>query len=212
MKFLREVVITVLIAVAVFAILRFTVQSYTVVMSSMKPTFQEGECIMVNKMSYRSSGPQRGDVIVFNPPFDSQFPFIKRVIGLPGETVEIKDEKVFIDGIPLEEEYTMEAPNYTAMSAQEIPENEYFVLGDNRNNSNDSRNNWTVPWDNIIGKAWFTYWPPSRLKVVKHYSYPELNVASEQDQHRGAAPWGPSKPARANSPTIVSHAFEVQLE
>jgi signal peptidase I len=192
MKILREIVITILVAVAVFALLRFTVQSYSVVMSSMEPNFQEGECIMVSKMSYRSSGPQRGDVIVFNPPFDSQFPFIKRVIGLPGETVEIKDEKVFIDGIPLEEEYIMELPNYT-MSAQEIPENEYFVLGDNRNNSNDSHNNWTVPRDNIIGKAWFTYWPPSKLKVVKHYSYPELNEAGEQEM-------------------MASHSFEVQLE
>jgi len=193
MKILREVVITILIAVAVFALLRFTVQSYTVVMSSMKPTFEEGECIMVNKMSYRSSGPQRGDVIVFNPPFDSQFPFIKRVIGLPGETVEVKDGKVFIDGIPLEEdEYIMEPPD-EPMPAQEIPENEYFVLGDNRTNSNDSRNNWMVPRDNIIGKAWFTYWPPSRLSVVKHYSYPELNEAGEQEM-------------------MVSHAFGVQLE
>ena len=193
MKILREVVITVLIAVAVFVCLRLTVQSYTVVMSSMYPTFEEGECIMVNKMSYRSSGPQRGDVIVFNPPFDSQFPFIKRVIGLPGETVEIKDGKVFIDGIPLEEDEYIKEPPDEPMPATEVPENEYFVLGDNRTNSNDSRNNWTVPQDNIIGKAWFTYWPPSRWKVVKHYSYPELNVVGEQE-------------------TMVSNSFEVQLE
>jgi signal peptidase I len=158
----------------------------------MEPNFQEGECIMVNKVSYRSSGPQRGQVIIFDPPFDSPHPFIKRVIGLPGETVEIKDEKVFIDGIPLAEEYIMAPPNYT-MPAQEVPENEYFVLGDNRNNSNDSHNNWTVPRDNIIGKAWFTYWPPSKWRVVKHYSYPELNGAGEQEM-------------------LVSHSFGVQLE
>jgi hypothetical protein len=66
------------------------------------------------------------------------------------------------------------APPNEPMSAREVPENEYFVLGDNRNNSNDSRSGWTVPRDNIIGKAWFVYWPPSRLGVVKHYSYPEL--------------------------------------
>jgi signal peptidase I len=192
MKIFREVVITVIIAVVVFALLRLTVQSYTVVMSSMFPNFEEGECIMVNKVSYRSSGPQRGDVIVFNPPFPSEYPFIKRVIGLPGETVEIKDEKVFIDGIPLEEEYIMESPNYT-MPAQEVPEDEYFVLGDNRNNSNDSHNNWTVPRDNIIGRAWFIYWPPSKLRVVKHYSYPELNGTGEQEM-------------------TASHAFGVQIE
>jgi len=193
MKILREVGITILIAVVVFVCLRLTVQSYTVVMSSMEPNFQDGECIMVNKVSYRSSGPQRGEVIIFDPPFDSEYPFIKRVIGLPGETVEIKDGKVSINGTPLEEdEYIAAQPNYT-MPSQEVPENEYFVLGDNRNNSNDSHNGWTVPRDNIIGKAWFTYWPPSKLGVVKHYSYPELYGVGEQEM-------------------MVSHSFGVQLE
>lgn len=181
MKILREVVITVIIAAAVFALLRLTVQSYTVVMSSMEPTFQQGDCIMVSKVSYRSTGPERGDVIVFDPPFDSRFPFIKRVIGLPGETVEIQDGKVSINGTPLEEdEYISGQPSYT-MSATKIPEDEYFVLGDNRNNSTDSSKGWTVPRDNIIGKAWFAYWPPSKLGGVKHYRYPELIEVGEQE-------------------------------
>ena len=181
MKILREVVITVIIAAAVFALLRLTVQSYTVVMSSMEPTFQQGDCIMVSKVSYRSSGPQRGDVIIFNPPFDSQFPFIKRVIGLPGDIVEIKDGSVSINGTPLDEdEYIADRPNYT-MSATQVPENKYFVLGDNRNNSTDSSQGWTVPRNNIIGKAWFIYWPPSKLGGGKHFRYPELSEAVEQE-------------------------------
>ena len=180
MKILREVGITVLIAVVVFVILQLNVQSYTVVMSSMKPTIHEGECIMVNKATYRSSGPQRGEIIIFVPPFDSPHPFIKRVIGLPDETVEIKDGQVFIDGIPLEEGYIMAPPNYT-MPAKNIPETEYFVLGDNRNSSNDSHSGWTVPRDNIIGKAWFIYWPPGKWGVVKHYDYPELLVTDGQE-------------------------------
>jgi signal peptidase I len=193
MKILREVVITIVIAAAVFALLRLTVQSYTVVMSSMEPTFQQGDCIMVSKVSYRSSGPQRGDVIIFDPPFDSQFPFIKRVIGLPGEIVEIKDGEVSINGTPLaEDEYIAAQPNYT-MSATEVPENEYFVLGDNRNNSTDSSKGWTVPRDNVIGRAWFVYWPPSKLGAVKHYRYPELSEVGEQEMS-------------------VNYSFGVQLE
>jgi len=185
MKILREIGITILIAVAVFVLLRLTVQSYTVVMSSMEPNFQQGECIMVNKVSYHSSGPQRGQVIIFNPPFESEYPFIKRVIGLPDETVEIKDGKVFINGTALEEdEYIKERPNYT-MPATEVPENEYFVLGDNRNNSNDSHTGWTVSRDNIIGKAWFIYWPPSSWGVIKHYSYPELLGTEGQEMMLG---------------------------
>ena len=192
MKIFREVAITVLIAVAVFALLRLTVQSYTVKMSSMEPNFYQGYCIMVSKVTYRSSGPQRGDVIVFDPPFTSEYPFIKRVIGLPGETVEITGERVFVNGIPLDEPYIMASPDYT-MPAEEVPENEYFVLGDNRNNSTDSSKGWTVPRDNIIGKAWFVYWPPSKWRGVKHYSYPELNEVGAQG-------------------IIVSHSIEMQLE
>ncbi len=172
MKVLREIGITILIAVLIFALLRVTVQGYRVQYSSMLPSIEAGEWVMVTKAKYCFSHPERGDVIVFRHE-GSEFPYIKRIIALPGETVEIKDDKVFINGIALQEEYVKEPPHYT-MPPEEIPKDEYFVLGDNRNNSNDSHNGWTASRDNISGKAWFVYWPPSRWGVVEHYSYPEL--------------------------------------
>jgi signal peptidase I len=130
MKIFREVGIAVLIAIAVFAILQLNIQSYTVKYSSMLPSIRENDWIMVSKASYFFSDPQRGDVIVFDPPdppITSDHPFIKRVIGLPGELVEVRDGKVFVNYIPLDEAYIMAAPDYT-MQAKEIPEGEYFVL------------------------------------------------------------------------------------
>jgi len=174
MKVFREVGIAVLIAAAVFGILQFNVQSYTVHYTSMLPGVEEHDWIMVNRATYFFGEPQRGDVIVFDTPFDSPRPFIKRIIGLPGDIVEVRDGLVFINGTALEEEYTMAPMNYV-LETKRIPDNEYFVLGDNRNNSNDSRYCWTVPRENIRGRAWFTYWPPGRSGGIAHYRYPELS-------------------------------------
>jgi signal peptidase I, bacterial type len=179
-KILREVGITILIAIAIFALFRVTLQGYTVRYSCMLPNIEDGEWIMVSKAKYFFSDPQRGDVIVFDPRNGSQFPYIKRVIGLPGDTVEVKDGKVFVNGIPLEEEYIMAAPHYI-VPAKKIPDGEYFVLGDNRNNSNDSHIWGTIHRDDIIGKAWLVYWPPSKWGPVNHYTYPELGEAGEQE-------------------------------
>ncbi len=143
----------------------------------MLPNIEDGEWIMVSKASYFFSDPERGEVIVFWPPEDvnSEYPFIKRVIALPGDTVEVKNDEVFINDIPLEEEYIREPPRYT-MPAKPIPDGEYFVLGDNRNNANDSHSWGNVSRDNIIGKAGFIYWPPDKWGIIKHYGYPELTA------------------------------------
>jgi len=178
MKILREVGITILIAIAIFLLLRVTVQGYTVRYSCMLPNIEEGEWIMVNKASYFFSDPQRGDVVVFDPPVPSEYPFIKRVIGLPAETVEVRDGKVFINGIPLEEGYIMEPPHYS-MPPKEIPDGQYFVLGDNRNNANDSHTGWTMSRKSIIGKAWFVYWPPNKWGIIKHYE-PEVGAGNKE--------------------------------
>ncbi|GAI54660.1 unnamed protein product, partial [marine sediment metagenome] len=107
MKIAREIGITILIAVAIFVTIKATVQGYRVQYSCMLPNIEDGEWIMVNKASYFFSDPERGEVIVFKPPEEvgSQYPFIKRVIVLPGDTVEIKNGTVFINGIPINEPY-----------------------------------------------------------------------------------------------------------
>jgi signal peptidase I len=166
---LRDIVITLILAIVIFLLLQFTVQSFVVVGSSMQPNFQEGERLVVNKVSYRLHQPERGDVIVFHPPNKQQADYIKRVIARPGETVKVENGMVYINGLPLDEPYLNELPKYT-LSEQKVPENEYFVLGDNRNNSNDSHNGWTVPEENIIGKAWLSIWPPREWGVIPGYS------------------------------------------
>ncbi len=173
--FLREVLVTLILAGIIFLLLQATVQSSVVVGSSMEPGLEEGQRLLVNKVIYKFHEPERGDVIVFQLE-NRQVDYIKRIIGLPSESVEIKQGKVHIhkeDGnvLPLDEPYIKEMPSRPS-SGDTVPENEYFVLGDNRNNSNDSRNDWTVKGEDIIGKAWLLIWPPSKWGVVTNYSLP----------------------------------------
>jgi signal peptidase I len=101
-------------------------------------------------------------VIIFQPPSESRHDFIKRLIALPGDTIEIKEGTVYLNGQTIDEPYIKEYPTYT-MEMKEIPEGEYFVLGDNRNHSNDSHSWGTVPRENIIGKVWLSIWPPGTI-------------------------------------------------
>ena len=170
MKVIRELLITIVIAVIIFLALQVSIKSFEVFNVSMLPTYREGDLIIVNKLAYAfGNTPSRQDEIVFyapgngiKPTFDlffTQHPscFIKRVIGLPGDTVEIRNKQVFVNGAALREPYLNEAPNYH-MPARQIPEGQYFVLGDNRNHSNDSHTGWLVPDSDIIGEVWFRYW------------------------------------------------------
>ena len=169
-KLFRDILITLILALVIFFLLQFSVQNFIVVGTSMQPNFQERERVVVNKLVYRFHEPERGDVIVFHPPNAVEADYIKRVIALPGETVKVENGVVYINGLPLDEPYQLnELPNYP-LSERKVPTNEYFVLGDNRNNSNDSHNSWTVPRQNIIGKAWLSIWPPSEWGVTPNYS------------------------------------------
>lgn len=166
MKFVKDIVLPIIIGLAVFFLLRMLVEPFVVEHSSMWPTIEEGEYILVDKVSYRFHEPQRGDIVVFRPPWNLGRPYIKRVIGLPGDVVEIKDGSVFVNGSPLDEPYAGRTPDL--LPPVEVPQGEYFVLGDNRNNSYDSRRGWTVSRKNIVGRAWVTYWPPRRWKLIEH--------------------------------------------
>jgi len=178
-KILRDVGITILIAIAIFAFLRVSFQGYMVRGSCMLPGIENQDWVMVSKASYFCSDPQHGDIIILEPPIPANHPFIKRVIAVPGDTIEVKDGKVYLNDIVLTEPYVSEPPRYT-LPAREIPEGEYFVLGDNRNSADDSHIWGTVPGENIIGNAWFIYWPLEHWGRVGNYNYPDL--ASEQEQ------------------------------
>ncbi len=135
--------------------------------SSMEPTLEINDRLIIEKVSYHFTSPQRGDVVVFSPTDtlkEQNFKdaFIKRVIGLPGETIEVREGKVYVNGETIKEKYIEEAPDYN-YGPETVPENQYLVLGDNRNNSYDSHYWGFVPRKNLIGRAIVRFWPFDRL-------------------------------------------------
>lgn len=170
-SFIKETIITLLLAGVLFSIFWFAIQRSPVDGISMLPNLQNGQQIEVSRVTYLFHAPQRGDIITFHPPFKSPKPFVKRIIGLPGETVQIISGKVYIDGQYLPEPYIKEPFTYS-MPAMKIPEGMYFVLGDNRNVSDDSHIWGPVPRQNIIGKAWLSIWPPSLWGLAPNYHFP----------------------------------------
>jgi len=170
MSALRDIVITLVLALCIFFAVQFTIQSCQVDGSSMLPSFENGQRVLVIKAAYWFGEPNRGDVIIFHSENNSGENLIKRVIGLPGETVEVKNGLVYIDGAPLDEPYIAEAPSQDYASTL-IPDGYYFVMGDNRNHSNDSRSWGPLPERDIIGRTWLTYWPFSDWHVVPGHTY-----------------------------------------
>ena len=175
----REILVTLVLAIAIFLIIQATLQSSIVLGSSMEPGLEDGDRLLISKVVYFWSEPKRGDIIVFSPPgnLNSAEDFIKRIIGMPGEVVEIDGGIVYIhqpDSIimALDENEYIVSPAVTSYTSGIIPADSYFVLGDNRNNSNDSRNGWLAERDDIVGKAWFTIWPRSSWGLVSNHSFP----------------------------------------
>lgn len=168
---LREIVETVLLAAILFLIVNATTGRFEVRGYSMEPTLYDGQYLIVSKVIYRIYPPERGDIIVFRPPNGDDGEYIKRIVGLPGETIEIRDGIVWIDGVPLAEPYIVSLGGSSA--PRTLGEGEYFVLGDNRANSSDSRSWGALPEEEIIGKAWLCYWPPEKWGLVKHHRFPQ---------------------------------------
>ena len=164
----REMFETVLLAIIIFVVLQFSVQNYQVRGSSMQPTLDQGAYVLVNKLVYLFSFdlPDHGDVIVFRYPGDESRDFVKRVIGIPGDTLEIKRGQVILNGRLLKEHYVSNLGN-SSESLLTVPKGGYYVLGDNRSVSNDSRNWGPVYRENIIGKAWFSFWPLHELSLMR---------------------------------------------
>ena len=166
-RLLREVLETFLPALLIALLINvFVGQATRVEGQSMEPNLHTDQRLVVEKLSYRFHGPQRFDVVVIRVPSQGDELLIKRVVGLPGETVEIHDGNVFINGKALDEPFLSQA-TYPGRSAKvTVPPLHVFVLGDNRTHSNDSRSFGPVPIEDIVGRAWLSYWPPQDVGVV----------------------------------------------
>ncbi len=162
---LREILFTLFLVLVFYGIFSLVLETRVIYQTSMQPTIEPGERFFVSKISYRMHDPERGDVIILHPPSNGDVdvtPNIKRIIGLPGETIEIKNGTVYIDGLVLQEPYLVEETTGT-VSLFTIPEDSYFVMGDHRSVSYDSRAWGTLARKEIIGKTILRYWPLSRF-------------------------------------------------
>lgn len=176
--FFLDIIQIVFFAVAIFLFTYLLVlQPHKIKGESMTPNFQNGQFLLTEKVSYRFGFPQRGDVVVFKAPPDYREEFIKRIIGLPGEKVLLRNGHFYINGQQLTEEYisptVLTQPGGFLQEGREVtvPENSLFVVGDNRGGSHDSRNFGFITRDKITGKAWVSYWPPQLAGAVPKPQY-----------------------------------------
>jgi signal peptidase I len=170
-KTLVEIFLTLGLAALIFGVLHFTVQHSIVEGSSMLPGLENGQRLIVNKAAFLVSSPQRGEVVIIHPPVAPGSQWVKRIIGLPGDTIRVEKGTVYVNDVPLKEPYIKESPHYS-MASLKVPAGNYFVMGDNRNNSSDSRGGWTIGLKDIVGKAWLVTWPPSDIGLAPNYALP----------------------------------------
>jgi len=166
---LLQIIASVALALLIFFGVQTIIESRVVEGSSMEANLHDGERLIVVKAAYWFGEPQRGDVIIFTHPLDMERTLVKRVIGLPCEQIEIKDGIVYINGSPMEEPYIKGTTS--SFTKTDIPEGYYFVMGDNRQASSDSRSWGPLPEENIIGRVWLLYWPLGDWHLIDGYSY-----------------------------------------
>lgn len=168
LRFIVDILETLILSVILFAVINAVSARIRVDGSSMEPTLRSGEFVIVNKLAYVLGKPNIGDVVVFHFPRDPEQEYIKRVIGLPEDRVEVTGGRVYVNGQLLSEDYIAAAPAYEVV--EDVPDNAIFVLGDNRNNSSDSHNWGPVPVEYVVGKAVFVYWPPAQWGFIDRQS------------------------------------------
>lgn len=179
-NWLVETVITVALALALYFVIQaFIVQTYRVEGRSMDDSLHDGQHLLIDKLTPRFDDYSRGDVVVLHPPDEppDSTPFIKRVIGVAGEHVELRDGAVLIDGVELDEPYVDGIPTEPLddVTAWDVGEGEVFVMGDNRDDSLDSRDFGPVRTSEIVGRAWLRFWPLDTLGILQTPTYPELD-------------------------------------
>jgi len=187
LRAVREIVETLLLAALIFFLVRLVVLNFRVDGQSMMPNLDDGQMLLVNRNAYQFvdwqgnkfypfDPPERGDIVVFNPPTESDKPYIKRIIGLLGDEVTFSNGQVFVNGELLDEEYIEDRTRCGRSDFCDVivPEGSVFVLGDHRSNSSDSRVFGAVPIENVIGKAWLSYWPAEDIGFVPHEEYADV--------------------------------------
>ena len=166
---IREVVETIFLTLIIFWLVNTATGRFRIDGDSMEPTMHNNQYLLVNKLAYFFNEPERGDIIVLNYPNDPTKDYIKRIIALPGDFVDIRDQQVRINGTLINEPYISAPPTYAG--SWTVPHDQFFVLGDNRNNSSDSHLWGFLPRYEIVGKSWFVYWPFNQVGRVPHHPH-----------------------------------------
>lgn len=213
-RLVREIIETIVLTALMFLVIHTAVQNFDVDGMSMEPTLHNGELILVDKWSYLFHAPTRGDVIVFIAPPAPTQDYVKRIVAIPGDTITIDDTVVFVDGVKLNETYV--APQnqgnpyaYKTIHNVVVPPNDYFVMGDNRAGSSDSRNWGFVPRANIIGQAALVYWPfgENNLGFLPNATPVFTNVHQTGVSTSSSGFANPAQPLAANASGLFLIAF-----